>query len=172
MTLVDENGRLTEPRSTYSVLEDLDRKTSSLVVVVPGQPGVPPICKILNKQAMREAEKARLKSARGTGVTQKTMELNWAIGKNDLGHRMGKLKSFLEKGWRVEVVIAGKKKGKKASEEEAEELLRVIKEVLAEVGGKEMKPMEGKLLAQCTLYLEGKAKAKEMREKAEKNLSS
>ncbi|PVH89512.1 hypothetical protein DL98DRAFT_116 [Cadophora sp. DSE1049] len=113
VTLVDPDGKLTDPRATSSILSRIDRKTESLVVIVPGSPGVPPICKILNKQAMRVAEKAKLKAARGTGVTQKTMELNWAIGRGDLGHRMGKLRGWLEKGWRVEVVIAGKKKGRK-----------------------------------------------------------
>jgi len=67
VTLVDENGKLTDPRPTSSILSTLDRKTTSLVVIVPGSPGVPPICKILNKQAMRLAEKAKLKAAKGEG---------------------------------------------------------------------------------------------------------
>ncbi|KAL5328873.1 hypothetical protein ACEPPN_002381 [Leptodophora sp. 'Broadleaf-Isolate-01'] len=156
VTLVDADGKLTDPRSTQSILSSIDRKTTSLVVIVPGEPGVPPICKILNKQQMRETEKAKLKAARGNGVTQKTMELNWAIGKNDLGHRMGKLRGWLEKGWRVEVVLAGKKKGRKASEEEGMALVGVIKGLVGEVGAREMKPEEGKMLGQLTLYLEGK----------------
>ncbi|KAK0125553.1 hypothetical protein ONS96_009389 [Cadophora gregata f. sp. sojae] len=160
VTLVDADGKLTDPRSTSSVLSSIDQKTESLVVVVPGSQGVPPICKILNKQAMRAAEKAKMKSARGTAVTQKTMELNWAIGKGDLGHRMGKLQQWLEKGWRVEVVIAGKKKGKKASEEEARDLLKTIRGLLAEVGGREMKPEEGGVLGTLTIYLEGKQQGK------------
>ncbi|KAL2075473.1 hypothetical protein VTL71DRAFT_416 [Oculimacula yallundae] len=162
VTLVDADGKLTEPRSTRDILSTLDRKTNSLVIVVPGEPGVPPICKILNKQQMRESEKAKLKAARGSGVTQKTMELNWAIGKNDLGHRMDKLRGWLEKGWKVDVVLAGKKKGRKATEEEAEALVKHIRGVLEEVGGRETKLVEGKMLGQLTLYLEGK-KAKEVK---------
>ncbi|KAH7419411.1 hypothetical protein BKA64DRAFT_737599 [Cadophora sp. MPI-SDFR-AT-0126] len=156
VTLVSPEGKLLEPRSTSSILSSIDRKTESLVMIVPGSPGVPPICKILNKQAMRAAEKAKLKAARGTGVTQKTMELNWAIEKGDLGHRMGKLRGWLEKGWRVEVVIAGKKKGRKASEGEAGELMGTIRGVLGEAGGREMKPVEGKVLGTLTMFLEGK----------------
>ena len=105
---------------------------------------------------MRLAEKAKLKAAKGTGVTQKTMELNWAIGKGDLGHGMGKWGGWLERGWRVEVVIAGKKKGRKATEEEARELLGAIGGVMAEMGGREMKPVEGKVLGTLTMFLEGK----------------
>ncbi|KAK6585015.1 hypothetical protein PZA11_003239 [Diplocarpon coronariae] len=143
--LVDAEGRMTNPRHTHSVLATLDRKINTLTVVAPAEENVPPICKILNKQAMREAEKARLKAAKSSGVTTKTMELNWAIEKGDLTHRMGKLKRWLEKGWRVEVVLAGKKRARKATEDEAKGLLAVIRGVLGEVGGKENKPMEGNL---------------------------
>ncbi|KAK2629207.1 hypothetical protein QTJ16_000027 [Diplocarpon rosae] len=163
IVLVDADGKMTAPRSTQSVLANLNRKVNTLVVVVPGNEYDPPICKILNKKAMREAEKARLKAAKSGGVTTKTMELNWAIEKGDLAHRMGKLRMWLEKGWRVEVVLAGKKRGKKATEDEAKGLLAVIRSLLGGVGGKENKPMEGKLsrgegmgVGTVTLYLEGK----------------
>lgn len=167
VSLATDSG-LQDARSTADILASLDRKTQSLCVVVPGEPGVPPICKIMNKQAMREAERARHKAAKTQGgVTQKTMELNWAIDGHDLEHRLGKLRGFLEKGWRVEIVVAGKKKGRKASEEEGESVLKKIRGVLNEVGGKEIKPMEmkkvgdGKLLGQATLYTEGKIRKEE-----------
>ncbi|KAG4410869.1 hypothetical protein IFR04_016002, partial [Cadophora malorum] len=54
------------------------------------------------------------------------------------------------------VVIAGKKKGRKATEEEARELLGAIRGVMAEMGGREMKPVEGKVLGTLTMFLEGK----------------
>ncbi|CZS95700.1 uncharacterized protein RAG0_05278 [Rhynchosporium agropyri] len=156
VTLVDAEGKLTEPQPTRQILDSIDRKISTLVMVVPGEAGVPPICKIRDKKQMREAEKAKVKAARGSGTTQKTMELNWAIGKNDLGHRMDKLKGWMEKGWKVEVVLAGKRKGKKATEEEAEALVAHIRGIMNEVGGRENKVVEGKILGQMTLYLEGK----------------
>jgi translation initiation factor IF-3 len=79
--LVNEEGTLDDPRSKLDILESIDRTKESLVVVVPGEPGTPPICKIMNKKTMREGEKARAKAARGSGVTTKTIELNWAIDK-------------------------------------------------------------------------------------------
>ncbi|KUJ21998.1 uncharacterized protein LY89DRAFT_681341 [Mollisia scopiformis] len=139
-----------------AILDSMDRKKDSLVVVKPGEPGIPPICKIMNKLAMREAEKAKRKSERKGGVTVKNMELNWAIDGNDLGHRLNKLKEFLMKGQRVEVLLAGKKKGRKATEEEAKAVIKKIKGAMSEVGAKEMKPMDGKILAMATLFLEGK----------------
>jgi translation initiation factor IF-3 len=161
VSLVSEEGKLNEPRSTADILSSIDRKTHSLVVVVPGEPGVPPICKIMNKQAMREAEKAKTKASKNPGATIKTIELNWAIDGNDLGHRLNKVKEFLSKGFKVEVALAEKRKGRKATEEEAEGLLRKIREAVKEVdGAKETKPMEGKLLKPATLYAEGKAPPK------------
>jgi len=161
VTLVDEDGKLQEPRSTAAILSDIDRKEESLVVLVPGEPGIPPICKIMNKQAMREAEKAKAKSAKGM-VTEKTIELNWAIDGNDLNHRLVKMKGFLEKGHRVEVVMGVKRKGRKATEEEGEALLKRIRGAVQEVeGARELKAMNGKLLGVAMITFEGKMK-KEM----------
>jgi translation initiation factor IF-3 len=162
VVLVDEDNKLSEPRQTFDILQNINRKVESLVVVAQGEPGAFPICKIMNKQAMREAEKAKAKAARGSGITTKTMELNWAIDKGDLGHRMDKLKQFLGKGFRVEVLLIPKRKGKQATEEEARAVLKKVKDAMAEVeGSKEMKPMEGQLLRTATMYLEGKAVQKD-----------
>ncbi|CZR57259.1 related to translation initiation factor IF-3 [Phialocephala subalpina] len=166
--LVTEDGKLQEPRSTMAILDSMDRKKDSLVIVKEGEPGIPPICKIMNKVAMRESEKARRKAEKKGGVTVKTMELNWAIDNNDLGHRLTKLKEFLGKGQRVEVLLASKRKGKgrKATEEEAMRVIGKIRGAMREMeGAKEMKPMEGKILGTATLFLEGKVQ-KESREKA------
>ena len=155
----DENGNLLlEPVFTVDVLDSMDRKKDSLIVVVPGEPGMPPICKIMNKEAMRAAEKLKAKGARSS-VVEKTIELNWAIGGNDLGHRLVKLKGFLEKGCRVDVVLGTKRKGRKASEEEAEELIEKVRKAVGEVEGtRESKPMDGQILGMLTLQFEGKRK--------------
>ncbi|KAN0106511.1 hypothetical protein V8E51_009387 [Hyaloscypha variabilis] len=156
--VVAEDGKLQDAQPTIDVLDSIDRKKDSLVVVVPGEPGVPPICKIMNKEAMRAAEKAKLKGAR-SGVTEKTIELNWAIDGNDLSHRMTKMKGFLQKGFRVEVVLGAKRKGRKATTEEAEALIAKVRATAGEVEGtKESKPMDGKLLGMLTLQFEGKLK--------------
>lgn len=152
--LVNEDGSLSELRSKQLVLESFDRATHSLVQVQPCEPGAAPICKILNKRAMRDAEKAKAKAARGTGAGTKTLELNWAIDRGDLGHRLDKMRKFLEKGLKVEIVLASKRKGRQASPEEAQALLKRIREVVGEVPGvRETKPMEGSVLKVATLYI-------------------
>jgi translation initiation factor IF-3 len=158
VTLVGEDGKLQDPRPTLDILDSIDRKKESLIVVVPGEPGTPPICRIMNKEAMRVAEKAKAKAARGS-ITEKTIELNWAIDGNDLNHRLMKMKGFLQKGFRVDVVLGAKRKGRKATEEEAEALIEKVKKAAGEVEGtRESKPKDGKLLGMLTLQFEGKLK--------------
>lgn len=111
----------------------------------------------MSKQALREAEKARSKRKADPAATLKTIELNWAIDKNDLSHRLDKMKQFLSKGWRIDVVMAAKRKGRKATIEEAEELLKMIRRSIAEIqGAREWKAMEGKAGAQATIFAQGK----------------
>ncbi len=120
----------------------------------------------MNKEAIRIADKAKAKAKPGRGlVTTKTIELNWAIDRNDLSHRIAKMKVFLGKGYRVEVVLAPKKKGRRATDEDADQVMRRIKEAVGEVSGaKEIKPMEGKILGTTTLYFEGKAQKEKEQE--------
>ena len=131
------------------------------MVVQSGEAGNPPVCKIIDKAASYAAEKALKKSKKvgKGGVTTKALELNWGIDNNDLGHRLTKVKEFLGKGYKVEILCAPKRRAKKtANMEEAEELVRRIKEAIDGVeGAKERKGMEGKLLQRVTIFAEGKA---------------
>lgn len=147
VSVVDQDGKLHDPRSTTRVLASFDRKTHSLVTVVEGEPGVPPICKIMEKKVLRDAEKAQDKARRkaASGKIGKTIELNWAIDNNDLGHRLKKMRDFLEKGYKVEVVLAKKRKGKVMGTEECEALIKRVRKAREEVEGSSEKRMEGKV---------------------------
>ncbi|KAF2772965.1 hypothetical protein EJ03DRAFT_150378 [Teratosphaeria nubilosa] len=172
--LVDADDKLSEPRTKWDVLNSIDRKVYRLVQLnVPdSDPDSPtythdlrtfiPVCRIENKKEsyLREKErKAKSKeqkkeSARATSV--KTLELNWAIDQNDLGHRLEKMEEFLREGRRVEVVLAAKKRGRKASKEECEALLGRLREVVERVGGKEFAGFEGGLGKFATVVFQGK----------------
>lgn len=121
-----------------------------------GEYGEDPIAKIFNKKEMFQQKQAQKKTKKPGSVT-KTIEMNWAIDKNDLGHRLGKIRDFLEKGNKVEVLLAGKSKGRKATMEEAEAVVKRIRDSVEEVeGAKESRKMEGRLLAPAVLYFVGK----------------
>lgn len=98
------------------------------------------------------------KNKENPALTLKTIELNWAIDKHDLGHRLETMRGFLRKGFRVDVLLVGKRKKRKAEPEEAANTLRGVRECIESVeGAKEWKAMEGKVGGLVKMYIEGKA---------------
>ncbi|KFZ15823.1 hypothetical protein V501_02532 [Pseudogymnoascus sp. VKM F-4519 (FW-2642)] len=181
--LVDEAGKLSPPQRVADILATLDRKTQSLYTVALPPPRLRsrweappeaapaseegtgraapeiPVCKIITKEVAAKPTKSVKKKVANPSATVKTLELNWAIDPHDLEHRLKRMREFLEKGYRVDVVLIGKRKKRKATHEEAEETLRRIRGGVEEVeGAKEWKPMEGNVGGVVTVYLEGKAK--------------
>lgn len=157
--VVDEDNSLKPPVPLFDVLDTLDRKLYTLVQVSPPESDGIPVCKIYNREALRQAERARIKPPKDPISLTKQLELNWAIDPNDLRHRLNKMQEFLEQGRRVEVILAAKRKGRKATEEEAQSLLQRLRDRAKELdGAKEWKDMQGKVLGQASLFFEGKAK--------------
>ncbi|KAI9860755.1 MAG: hypothetical protein M1813_005678 [Trichoglossum hirsutum] len=155
--LVDENGTFHPPTPVRKLLASFDRKLYHLVAVSPIESGQTPICKIVSRKELRDRE--RVKPVKNPANIVKQLELNWAIDSNDLGHRLNKMREFLEKGMRVEVILANKRKGRKASAEEAAAVMRRIREKTAEVeGAKEWRSADGKVLGQMTMFLQGNVK--------------
>jgi translation initiation factor IF-3 len=162
--LVDpETDSLQPPERLRDVLSTLDRK-GFRVVCVTQPPGGDwkeewiPVCKIEDKKAAYEAEKEKkkIKQQKMAAEGTKTLELNWAIDANDLGHRMKRMQDFLAQGKKVEIILARKKGGRRATPDECEELLQKINEAAETVKGtKEIKKFEGKLAAMGNLMYEG-----------------
>jgi translation initiation factor IF-3 len=122
-----------------------------------------PVCKIINvREAYQHAQKQRMQSkekrnASKVSASIKTLELNWAIDPNDLSHRLERVQEFLEEGRKVEVVLAAKKKGRKASTEECKGVLERIRGVVGNVdGAKEVRDMEGRVGGFAALRFQGK----------------
>lgn len=158
-----ETDTLDEPVTRYDVLNTLDLKTHRLVQLS----NAPiPVCKVVSKKEEYAADKRRkeqqkeVKQAAAKERSVKTLELNWAIDGNDLAHRLEKVRTFLEEGRKVEVVLAAKKRGRKASKEECDGVLGRIREVAGGVKGvKEAKPFEGVVGGFATMVYQGKAGA-------------
>jgi translation initiation factor IF-3 len=168
LQLVDpETKTLGERVTRYDVLRDLDQKTHRLVQLTPDDPDnrhFVPVCKIVSKKEAYETEKKKktaqkeVKQAAAKERSVKILELNWAIDGNDLAHRLEKVRGFLEEGRRVEVVLASKKRGRKATMAECEGLLGRIREVADGVGGaKVLKGFEGKMGGFATVVYQGRA---------------
>ena len=165
------DNRLPEPRSLFEVLETLERDdkgrpTQFVQEVSPPTDEIAyPVCKIYDKKAAREAQEAKRKASKGKKTTRQTkqLELNWSVSEYDLGHRMARLKEFLQKGWKVEIVFGSKRKSgwnrkREVSPEEADMLLEKIRKVVGEVEGALEKQMGGEVGKEAMLFFEGKAK--------------
>lgn len=164
------DDRLPELRLLSQVLgarerDEKGRPTQFIQEVSPPSEERPyPICKLCDKKAARDAEEARRKAAKANKLKSqsKQLEITWIISDNDLGHRMARLKEFLEKGWRVEILFGVKRKGwkdkREASPEEANNVLEKIRKAVGEVEGAQEKQMQGEVGQQAVLFFEGKAR--------------
>ena len=166
-----EDGRLAEPQLLNEVLKarSLDEKgrpTQFVQEMSPRSEERPyPICKMYDKKAAREAEEAKRRASKVTKMKwqSKQLEVSWAVSDNDLGHRLARVKEFLEKGWRVEIVFGSKRKSgwmerKEASSEEAEKVLGKIRKAVGEVDGAQERQMQGVVGKEAILSFEGKVK--------------
>jgi len=163
--------RLSEPIPTYQVLESRERdekgRPTQFLQEVAGlnveQRRFYPICRMFDKKAAREHALAKRKEGKGKKFVTKQLECSWTMSDNDLGHRSGRLKEFLEKGWRVEILFGTKRKGwmgrRAASAEEISSVLSKIRATVGEVdGAKELRKMQGKEGGEAMLTFEGNPK--------------
>lgn len=167
--LVDpDTGKLQDPINKRGLLIRLDLTTHRLVQVAEGsqRPDGIPVCKIVDKKALNNARMARKaankdsQKIRALERSLKTIELNWAIDSNDLGHRLSKMRSFLEEGRRVDLVLAPKKRGRQASPAECQGVIQKIEHEAKGINGvTEVKPMEGKIGGVAMFSYQGKAGA-------------
>ncbi len=141
----DDSGSLLPPEPPRDILARMDRKNDFLVEVAPAENTKLAVCRIVPKREFREYEKLKAKKAKGKQEQSKLLELNWAIGPNDLRHKLNRMKAFLEAGLRVELLVAKKRKGRDASPGEKEALLDEIMTFARGLEGvREWKPMQWK----------------------------
>ncbi|KAF5131374.1 Translation initiation factor IF-3 [Metarhizium anisopliae] len=164
--MVIDNGATEGPLATPFVLTRLEPHESLRMVqpYVPadpknGRPGAQwAVCKIVNKRDEYERQK-QLKEKKKAGVGKpktKELELTWAIGEHDLATKMRQMGQFLDKGMKVEVLVARKKGGKQVDGKEADGVVRRIRDEVDKVGGREGKSASGAVGGTYRLYLEGK----------------
>lgn len=168
-----ETQRLSEPHILGDVLNELQRDeknhtTQYIQQVAPADeeadpPRYYPIVKMFDKKLEREREIERRKAGKEKKQQTKQLEVSWTIGDGDLGHRLGRLKEFLGKGWKVELLFGVKRKGwnqkREPTPEEIVKVLEKIREAIKEVeGAKEWRGMQGKEGGEAILYFDGKMK--------------
>ncbi|KKK14169.1 hypothetical protein P175DRAFT_0499243 [Aspergillus ochraceoroseus IBT 24754] len=141
--IVNENNSLDPPMRLSHALRSFDRTENFLLQVSPGTRDQPAVCKIVNRLAMREHERAKAKAAHTAKMAVKQIELNWAIDPHDLSHRLKQLTTFLDKGRKVEIILT-RKKGKRAPTiEEVKNVMDKVLQVTKDANAMQVKPMEG-----------------------------
>ena len=142
------DGGLSPPESLHSAISRIKQGAEHLVQISKVDEGRMAICRIMtitdlqkqkkDKERVQQEHKKSLKQS-----VPKQIELNWAIGPNDLEHKLTQMKGFIKDGRKVEVVLANKKRQRQATPEEGRGVLRKVKEKLAEADGREIKEMQG-----------------------------
>jgi translation initiation factor IF-3 len=117
---------------------------------------------VISKMALREQHAKKLELARrqakgmsGSGPAPKNLEFNWAIAGGDLKHRLGKLQEFLKEGRKVEIMLGPKNKGRKATEEEADRVMKAINAAVDGVKGASVVKSEGALAGVMMVTVQG-----------------
>ncbi|KAI0433051.1 hypothetical protein F5Y09DRAFT_108757 [Xylaria sp. FL1042] len=184
--IAETSGKLSAPQRRDNVLAGLEEGWSLVMVAPPPPPSPEPtdptsspilqsppaaICRLVNAAAESAAAEAAVKEAKQTAANTKTLELNWAIAPHDLSYKMRRLAEFLGKGLRVELMLARKRGGRKATAEEEEELVERILQTVAEVpGAAEYKKMDGRVGGVLRMFYEGpEGKRKEKRKDKDKD---
>ncbi|KAL2865403.1 putative translation initiation factor IF3 [Aspergillus lucknowensis] len=141
--VVNDEGRLDPPERLQSVLRSLKRPDSFLLQVSPGTRDQPPVCKIMDRVALQEHERAQAKAARTAKTSLKQMELNWAIDAHDLSHRLKQLTTFIEKGRTVELILTRKMGKRRPTLEEVKGLMDKVLQAVKDANAIQVSPMKG-----------------------------
>jgi translation initiation factor IF-3 len=149
-------GGLSPPESLRSAMSRVRRGTEHLVQISRVDEDGMAICRIMTIADLvkQKRDKARVQKEHKKSLKQsapKQIELNWAIGPNDLEHKLTQLKGFIEDGKKVEVVLANKKRQRQATPEEGREVLKKVKAKLAEADGREINQMQGGVVGRHTV---------------------
>lgn len=169
INFVDDQGTFHAGVQLNEVLTTMNKTTHHVVQVTPGKVDElgrsdianPPTCRLVSKMDLRAQHERKLDTMRrqarhSAGALTKNMELNWAIAGGDLKHRLQKLAEFLREGRKVEVLLGPKRKGKKATVDEANHVMEAVQDAVAECRGAREVKREGQVGAILTIVYEGK----------------
>lgn len=155
-------GKLGAPQLLDVLINSIDRSTHSVVQLAAVGP-IPDtaVVEVAKRSDLlvRLAQKQRIvkdhqKQLRTNKTKLKQIELNWAISENDLALKLRQMEKFLSKGSRVEVLLANKRRQRKAERDEAQATLDKVRATIQEMEGVAERGMEGQVGAQATLTVE------------------
>lgn len=155
-------NKLGPPQLLDALLNSIDRSTESVLQLAAVGPtpdtAVVQVAKradLLVQVAQKQrAVKDHQKQLRTSKTKLKQIELNWAISEHDLELKLRQMEKFLSKGSRVEVLLANKRRQRKAEWDEAQATLDKVRATIEAMEGVAERGMEGQVGAQATLTVE------------------
>ncbi|KAF8539271.1 hypothetical protein BDD12DRAFT_838950 [Trichophaea hybrida] len=161
---IDKDGQFQGTVTLTSILNSIDRSQYHVVCVNPEAVDIPLICRVQSKtdieeferlRFQNEKEKRKLKKEKNPHLITKEVELSWAISEHDLGHRMKKVRQFMEKGYKVSVTLGVKKGMSKQPLRTMHELLVRVRDE-CEQWGRECVDPEGAVGRRYTMLFTGR----------------
>ncbi|CDS10012.1 hypothetical protein LRAMOSA02689 [Lichtheimia ramosa] len=132
ITYVDAEGQVIQQRAPLEqVLRQYDSSKYFLVQVGGGST---PVCRLFEKKAMFERQKAKKKNkqVRTPESIVKEIVLGWNVSAHDMDHKLRHAKQFLEKGNKVKIEIVNKKGQVRLTRDEQKEYVDRIMDQLTE----------------------------------------
>lgn len=145
------------------LLASIDRRKYALVLLSPGDEANPPLIKQFTLEALEAQtpqqltpaqlrEQQKLERKRNPPVITKEFQVTWAIDPHDLGIKLKRMGEMLEKGYRVQVVIAGKRGMTKVTREQAESVVMEVERIAEARQATEYKKRDGEIGTQLTIF--------------------
>lgn len=134
--LIGPDGLL-PPQRLSSIPPTYSTSTHTLTLV--SVDGEYPVVKLVNKAEERDREKEKeekSKVKRKISMEEKEVQVSWQSAKGDLGHKLEMAKGILEKGDRVQVVFANRRRAEPIHERQKDEIVALFEGTLEEVGKK------------------------------------
>ncbi|CAG8732330.1 2571_t:CDS:1, partial [Dentiscutata heterogama] len=143
---VNQEGKLEGIISVKKLLATIDREKYWLVEVESNEN--PPICKLIEKKLAYEKRKKQIQN---TPIVTKELQMTWKVDDHDLMHKISRAKSWLAKGYQVEIVISNRgvqKKKRTLDRTIMDKILNELKEYSKEI--REPKWTGGSVILQMT----------------------
>lgn len=169
--VVNDQGLLDSPITLLEALDTFDHSESFLMQVQEATNDQLPVCKIINKKAWQKAQKALEKSARASKTGSKQIELNWAIDAHDLSHRLKQMSKFLDKGYKVEILLTTKKRKRNPTVDEIKKVMQNVLDTIKAAGARQTQEIEGEVGKQLKIFAK-KVKQNENEKKTEEEPKS
>ncbi|KAJ6261879.1 hypothetical protein Dda_2678 [Drechslerella dactyloides] len=160
---VDETGKLVGKFPVSQILRSYDHNKYHLIQLANADTLPDTAEGHVVRLFPKEALLARIAEERETAVRRKKksprdivkeVQIAWGIDLHDLRHRLGKTAQLLEKGNRVEIMIAKKKGQQPVPPERLAEVMAVVEDFLYYNGGDAVRKRDGEVGGQLRMFVQ------------------